>query len=249
MTLQEVFETLLHGELSELSVAESSVDNLSEKDQARLVSHINLGLTALHTRFPIKEGRVLVQLDPDRREYPLQSKFALHNEDSEEIERFLMDTAENPFRDDILKIERILTDTDFECSVNDLNDPLAIATPTASRLVVPSVILRQDPQLPDPLITATLEVVYRAKHRKIDVQAGDYDAYTVEVDLPEVFLHPLALFVGMRMHTPLGVGQGEGLSSQAYAARYEQACREITNYGAQVDKLSQNNQLREKGFV
>lgn len=249
MTLQEVFEQLTYGELSQLSIGGGAAGELSDTNYPRILPHVNLGLTALYKRFPLKEGRVVVGLMTDVVTYNIHSKYAFTNAVPATPGNYLIDTVDNPFTDDVLKIERVLTDDDFEMQINDLSDFYSVFTPTATTLRVPVDIVNQAMLLPDWLKTENLELVYRANHPKIVIDSGYLDPTTVELELPDSYLEPLLLFIASRAMSPLGTGQFEGLAGNNYFAKYEQACQQIELKNLQVDQGSQNIRLFQAGWV
>ena len=249
MNLQEIFDHLTYGELSQLSMGGGEAGVISEANYPRVLAHVNLGLTALYKRFPIKEARLIVQLTPGVTTYSITSKYAMYNTRSVEPVKYLLDTAAAPFVDDLLKIERVLTDSGYALSLNDESDVYAVSTPTASSLIVPAEIVAQDMDLPDQLKTDTLKLVYRANHPKIVRGLGPFEPARIRVQLPDSHLEPLLLFVASRATTPMGTGQFEGLAGNNYYAKYEAACQAIEILNLKVDNGSQNIRLQRGGWV
>jgi hypothetical protein len=249
MNLQEVFDQLTYGELSQLSIGGGTVGELSESNYPRVLPHVNLGLTALYKRFPLKEGRVLLDLMTDVLTYTIHSKYAFSNPVPATPGNYLIDTVAAPFTDDVLKIERSLTDAGIELQINDLSDFYSVFTPTATSLRVPVDIVNQAMLLPDWLKTERLELVYRANHPKIVIDSGYFDPTIVELELPDSYLEPLLLFIAARAMSPLGTGQFEGLAGNNYFAKYEQACQQIELHNLRVDQGSQNIRLFQNGWV
>lgn len=71
MTLQDVFDHLTYGELSQLAIGGGEEDGITPENQHRMVSHINLGLTALHKRFFLRRGEAQVFVNPGMATYTL----------------------------------------------------------------------------------------------------------------------------------------------------------------------------------
>jgi hypothetical protein len=248
MKLKEIFDQLTYGELSQLSIGGSEAGAVAPANYNRLLAHINLALTALYKRFPLKEGRVKIELQPGRLTYPIHSKYAVHGLNTTEPVRYIKDTAEEPFRDDIHKIERVYSSGGLEFGLNDLEDPFSMMTPTATVLRVPADIVTPPVELDDLLRTTTLDVVYRANHRIILGNGLDLDPEAVEVELPYSHLEPLLYFVSARLHTPTGMSNETNMGN-IYAAKYEQACQEIETRNLRVDNVSQPDRLARNGWV
>jgi hypothetical protein len=251
MKLQEVFDQLTYGELSQLSIGGGQAGVIDPSNYSRVLAHVNLGLTALYKRFNLKQGRITVELDPARVEYPLIAKFAVTTKASKEPVRYIKDTSTSPFKADILKIERVLGDSGFEYNLNMVDDKLSIVTPTSTTLRVPKDILVPPDDLPQEMRTANLEILYRANHPQmmIDTEEMDEDDIAaIELELPDTHLEPLLLFVAARAHSPIGMQQ-EGAAGINWFQRYEASCMEIENKGLRVDEDSQQNKLQRNGWA
>lgn len=239
MKLSEIFNQLAYGELSQTGLLDQTTGLIAATKYGQLVSHVNLGMTALYKRFPLKEGRVTFGLQQGRLTYPLST-----NEDINIIE----DGEYEEFNDDILKIERVLVSSGIELALNDEANSLSCFTPKATVLRVPALIVAKSPDLPSDLLTDTLTVVYRANHVSTVMTTTLNPAY-VEVDIPSSHLEPLLLFIASRVMTPMGAGQFEGQGGNNYYAKYEAACQAIELTNLKVDQGSQSTRLRNNGWV
>lgn len=248
MKLQEIFDQLTHGELSQLSLGGGADGQINTANYAKVLSHINLGLTALYKRFPLKEGRLILALQEGRVTYPLTSAYATATLGSIEPVRYIQDSQSAPFQDDIHKIERVYTAAGKELGLNDEADPYACFTPSAAVLRVPAAIVTSSVDLPDELRTATLEVVYRANHPLLVLEDGYFFPAEIEVELPYSHLEPLLYFVASRVHNPIGM-TNEFHAGNSYAAKYEMACQQLEQFNLRVDQGMQNTRLRRNGWV
>lgn len=248
MKLQEVFDQLTHGELSQLSIGGNEMGVISPANYNRLVPHVNLGLTQLYKRFPLKEGRLTLELQSNRTVYPIHSKYAVSSRSSREPVRYIKDSLAAPFKDDIHKIEKVVASTGYEFSLNDESDEYGIFTPSATVLRVSLDVADQVMDLPDELKTELVEVVYRANHPLIIADGADLEPDLIDLELPYTHLEPLLLFIASRVHTPTGMTNEANLGN-TYAAKYEAACQLLEFKGLQVDQGSQNSRLQRNGWV
>jgi hypothetical protein len=247
MTLDEVFEQLVSGELSQISIAGGEQGEITEAAYPKLVNHVNLGLTALFKRFSLKQGSMKVQLVPGHDTYTLDSKYAASNTKSKELVKYLLDEGK-PFKDDALKIESVVTDLGIELVMNQAGDPFSVSTPSMLTLKVPMVIVDQPPRLPGALRTEHLEVTYRANHPKITVGLGYFNPARVEVELPDSHLEALCYFVAGRMAAPAGMTTEERLNNVWYA-KYEGECQRLEADGLQIVTGYVNDRATRNGWV
>jgi len=245
MKLQEVFDQLRHGELSQLSIGGQPQGVVNAKNQDVFLNALNLGLTNLHTRFRIKEGRLKLLLLPDMYLYILKGAYALNNTESTESVRYI----EGDFQDDLAKIEELWTEEGHPVLLN-VKDKYSCYTPKTHVLRVPVPVINQDPDLPQYLYQLNaLDVVYRQLHPKVGPdEFGFLDVEETEIDLPYLYLEPLLYFIAGRVHHPVGM-TGEFHMGASYAAKYEQACQRLENSGMQRDEVQTNNRLTRNGWV
>lgn len=245
MKLSEVFSQLASGEFSQLSIGGAGTGEIAESYYPQLVRHINLGLTELYKRFFLKEGRLKLALQAGRYTYPLTSKYAESNTASTEPVKYLLD-ADEPFRDDLLKLEQVLTTEGKELALNDASQTYSCFTPSLQTLRVAEAVIDGDFDLPAGYRTTELLLVYRANHPIL--LDSVFDATKVELELPYSHLMPLLYFVASRVHNPIGMAN-EFHAGNNYAMKYEQACQELEHYNLQVDQGRGNTRLERGGWV
>lgn len=246
MKLTEVFAQLTYGELSQISMGGGEAGEINENNYEAVLSHINLGLTALYKRFPLKESRLTVELQPGRFTYPLAILYAESNTRSKEPVKYIKDVG-NPFTGDILKIEGVFTAAGKEFPLNDAGNVYSITTPSMAVLKIPAAIVANDGNTPEEFKTTTLEVVYRANHPVVSTE-GNFMPETYELELPYSHLEPLLLYVASRVNNPIGM-VNEFNAGNNYSAKYEMACQAIETANIRVDQGAQHDRLRSKGWV
>jgi len=248
MKLKEIFEQLTYGELSQLSLGGGEMGGITEANYPKILAHINLGLTTLYTRFPLKESSIALQLKPHLVRYTLSNRFAVSNARSQELDKYILDTSAWPFADDLIKIDKVITDAGHDMHLNNSADKYSAHTPSFNVLVVPEDMVTNASDLPDWLKTNQLAVVYRANHPKIVQSMTYFDPERVEVQLPDSYLELLLLFIASRVHNPIGM-TNEFHAGNSYSAKFEQACQQRETYGIRVDKDSQNTRLERNGWI
>lgn len=256
MKLQDVFDQLSYGELSQISIGGGKPGIIEEATWPRVLAHVQLGLTALYKRFILKEGRVKIALVNDLETYRMHSDYSIHSLRRPLEAHYLMDSLTARFSDDILKIERVLTDYRYddregrrhEVGLNNLADEYSVFTPNLTTLKVPLDIVGHGWDLPLALKTDNLEVVYRANHPKIVIPIGYFEPTRTDIELPESHLMALCYFIASRVHNPIGM-TNEFHAGNSYAAKYEAECAELENEGLEINTGSQSTRLRRGGWA
>lgn len=223
MKLQEVFDQLSGSEFSQLSIGGQEAGVINENNYARVMGYINLGLTALYTRFNLKQRRLLIPLQADADTYQLNV-------------------------DDILKIEQVLTDSGFEMPLNQEGNEISCFTPTLKSLRVPKIILTPSNMLDEQLKTDGLLVVYRANHPKLVLQTWSIAPGNKELELPTSHLEALLFFVASRVHNPVGMSN-EFHAGNSYFAKYEAECQRLKSLGLEPDQDRVESRARRNGWA
>ncbi|TXH15232.1 MAG: hypothetical protein E6R03_07525 [Hyphomicrobiaceae bacterium] len=264
MFLQEVFDQFKHGELAQIEIGSGNGGEILEQDMPKLLSNINLALTAIYTRFFLKEGRLRVQLQSSKNYYTLDPTYSVSNTKSRIPlgDRHILDTTGDRFIGDLYKVERVFAIKDSvrgeELPLNDDDEYLSLMTPTMLSLFVPTAIVNSigggtgtgtgQVEVPEAWRTAQLEVLYRAGHPKIRFGDGDFDPERVTIELPETHLEPLLYFVASRIHNPIGM-TNEFHAGNNFAARYEAVCAALEGKGMQIERFGKQNLFQARGFV
>jgi len=248
MKLSEVFRQLSYGELSQLNIGNTGAGEIKDADYDRLVAAINLGLTALHTRFPLSRKILELQLVLGTSTYFLTRDFAVSNEESAEDPKYILDTNDSPFMDELLKVLEVKTAAGYLLPLNINGEEWSLHTPSISSLQVPTGIHTPDTETPADYVTDTLLVTYQANHVYLPVGVGEYRADTVEIALPYAYLEPLLYYVASRMHNPLGM-VNEFHMGNSFSAKYEIACQNLEKHNISVDQVGTSTKFQNRGWV
>ena len=214
MKLSEFFELLEYGELANLSLSGGIDDEkgIREEDYPTLVSHINLGLSDLHTKFNLKEREVVLQEYSSITHYELDSKYAVTNTSSTEPVKYILDSETSVFNDDVLRINSAFNEIGEELPINDEYQPNSIFL-NGYRTI----------QIPYPVDTNTIFIMYRANHAKLDVQTPDLNA---EIELPAYCIEALLSYVASRVHSQRTSQEAQGAAVNLMA-KYTLICDQI----------------------
>jgi hypothetical protein len=202
-------------------------------------------LTALYKRFLLKEGRMVLELVPDRTTYPLTNTYSVANLASTFPVKYILDQDE-PFMNDLLKVERIYTNAQFEMKLNDLSDEYSLMMRAYNLLYVPLPVVNRTNEVPCDLKTPTLEIFYRAAHPVIPIGV---DPCVTVLELPDSHNEALLYFVASRLMMPTGVGQLEGYGGNMWFQRYEAECARLEQQAMYVHRDAQNTRLVANGWA
>jgi hypothetical protein len=229
MILSDIFEQLQYGELAHLAVGQLD----DAQNQKQVVAHLNLALLELHKRFWLISKNLIIQTYPELTEYIIDEAHLVSNQVSPESYKYILDSASDPFSNDLLKIEAIFDSEGEELPLNDENRDSSFFTPQYN-------ILRS----PSDFEGEVVLVRYRAKHPKIDL---DCDSDQTEILLPDAYLEPLLLYIAHRASRILNSDTNQ--ESNNYYQQYEAACKAISDKGYEIRPYPTNMKLDVNGWV
>lgn len=248
MKLQEIFNQLSYGELSNVFIGSLDKQGIQPEHYKQLISHLNLGLNNLFKRFPLKEGELILKLTEGIYTYPLKKDFAENNLKSVEDNLYILDGEDKPFEGDIIKVERVYLESGVELPLNDEHADYSIFTPNLYTIRVPHLLVDKPDSLDEQLRTDTLKIIYRATHPFIEYK-DNLDPNKVEVDLPYSHLEALLYFIASRVNNPIGL-QNDFHAGNMYASKYEKECQLLEMQNIRVDQgVITNTRLYRNGWV
>lgn len=107
-------------------------------------------------------------------------------------------------------------------------------------------------RVPDKLWQAgvrELDVIYRAGHKKLDKSLILDSPELVDIDLPEAFREPLMLNIAAQIMNPIGTVAEGFHEGNNYAAKFENACKYLEEYGWEVSTVFERSTFNRSGFV
>lgn len=238
MRLVDILKDLTYGELSDLHIGNlipGEGDNEPDPHQyEQIVGYINLGLKELYKRFYLKSREIYIELQDELSVYKLSSDYAQANTASAipEADRYIADSVDSPFLDDLLKIECVFDEAGAQIALNDHDDENSIFTPTYRSL-----------QVPYPATGTTLAVQYRAAPDKI-IATPATEAADVEVELPNSLHDALLYYVGSRAHRATDMEK-----SADYWQMFKKSCDDVDNYGLEIQPETSNHRFDQNGWV
>ena len=211
--LEDIFDQLAYGEFLSLDLGADGCKGISVDDYPKIAVHINLALTELYKRFNLKMNKVTIQLFSEVTDYKIHSIYAQSNTESKEPIKWIADLVGPPYKDDLLKIERVYNELGCELTLNDPSDCCTINTPEYNVI-----------QYNYPDDENTLLVKYRAAPEYIPTKKLIPE--NVYVNIPLSLVEALLWYVAGRIMTNLNLAGDIGEGNN-YTMKFEKSVQEV----------------------
>lgn len=154
---------------------------------------------------------------------------------STEPVKYITDTAENPFQDDILKIEQVYDELGNLLFLNDSDEPLSVFTPDYRSI-----------QVPWPNDYNAVAVQYRADHPTLVYTQG-MDPSEIEVSVPNSLKEALIYYIASRAFGALGGDQGT--EGHDYWQKFTASCLQVGKDGLYIQTEPTNCRFDRGGWI
>lgn len=233
MIIDDLYEKLSFGPYAALFSGGDASGYVDEQAQGQVLSHANDGLLRLYTKFDLYQKTVLVEMDELTTYYHLSSKFAVSNDASTEIRRYIRDLPEEPFIDDVIRVLEIYNGFGYRQPLNDDGNPWSIFTPQKNTI-----------QVPQPMPGQVLSVTYQAKHPKLVPGDGSQ-----EIMLPDVLVEPLVSYIAYKKYTNMATPESTA-KAQEHLAMFNSLCDEaVMNDAVNSSAATTNTRFEKRGFI
>lgn len=227
MKVSDAFQELCYGELNTHRLAESGA--ISPENYSRMIHHLNMGLLALYTRFPLLVKELTLQQKSWITVYKLKKEHAV-TDPSDEV-KYIIDSRFDPFIGDLIRVEEVSDEVGDVLEMNSTDHNKVALTPSMDTL-----------EIPNPTDTNVLFVTYRAKHP----QLVNVDS---ELLLPQHLLGALYAYTGMRVYAG-GTSQEQLTKGAELESKYERICQKMELDGmVNTDVLVLNMKPYERGWI
>lgn len=238
LTLHDIFHDFTSGEFAQLSIGGRGKGKIEPEDYSLLIPHINLALIDLYTKFELRTRELQVDLKDWMSVYKLHSDFA-YSSPAEPVNgypKYISDTPEHPFTDDIIRIEEAFNEDGSHVALNQPEVEGGIFTPRYDTI-----------QVPQSIGGSTLFLVYRARPDLIPTDIEDPSQ--VEIELPMSHRSALLYYVASRVFTSV-TGQDTSAVGQEYRMKYMQEVTQIQQFNLNQENSSQlNKRIHNRGWV
>lgn len=208
MTLDDLYERLAIGELTNLAIVNGGV--LVEEAKSKVVLYANDALKRLYTRFPLKTDQLFLQPVGWITRYSLSKVNAKTQQNGDHTRTYyIQDTASEPFSDDVIKVLSVYNRHGFEVPLNKPSDPMSVFT------LQPTLL-----QIPHPGDHNILAVMYQAYHPFLTL-----DETGSPIQLPEFLMEALTSYIASKVFSHMN-GQENVAKSQEFMNTFETICVE-----------------------
>lgn len=230
MNLRQLIDHLVQNNLYQFNMAKN-------EQFPAIINALNLELTKLYSRYPVLEKDVAFRRFPEISLYHLTRRYCRSNDESKELYKYILDTKDNPFLGDILKIENAYTESGQHIVLNDNNNPRAWFTPSFDTIQIPNTT---------DIDTRIAVIGYKAKPEHIDPNTTDFEK---DIYIPSYLEEPMIYGITMRVAERLPTQTGMQVVQMAQA-KYKELCDNVDTLNLfHENNVSTNIKLGMRKFV
>ena len=230
MNLRQLIDHLVQNNLYQFNMAKN-------EQFPAIINALNLELTQLYSRYPVLEKEVAFRRFPEISLYHLTRRYCRSNDESKELYKYILDTHDNPFLGDVLKIENAYTESGQHIVLNDNNNPRAWFTPSFDTIQIPNTT---------DIDTRIAIIGYKAKPEHIDPNTTDFEK---DIYIPSYLEEPMIYGITMRVAERLPTQTGMQVVQMAQA-KYKELCDNVDTLNLfHENNVSTNIKLGMRKFV
>jgi hypothetical protein len=236
-TFGEFIEDLSFGPLAGLSIGSEGAGTIKEGKLQRIASLANGGLRRLHSRFILSEKSLVIRCVFDRSVYPLLVEHSFTIGDPT-VDRFILDTYEDSFKEDVIKIIKAVTPGEdgkemIDIPLNDEGKDTSIFTPSSREVQIPSSVAGD-----------LYAFTYQAHHADLDHENMDQD-----ILIPDSLDMALETWVASKIFGSMNGTENKARSLELMSF-YEIICNETLSKDlASTSSIKTTSKLENRGFV
>lgn len=230
MNLRQLIDHLVQNNLYQFNMAKN-------EQFPAIINALNLELTQLYSRYPVLEKDIAFRRFPEISLYHLTRRYCRSNDESKELYKYILDTKDNPFLGDVLKIENAYTESGQHIVLNDNNNPRAWFTPSFDTIQIPNTT---------DIDTRIAIIGYKAKPEHIDPNTTDFEK---DIYIPSYLEEPMIYGITMRVAERLPTQTGMQVVQMAQA-KYKELCDNVDTLNLfHENNVSTNIKLGMRKFV
>lgn len=237
MTLSDYLKTLSYQAFSNLNAGNQGSGNFNINAITKVVSYLNEALTRIYTRFILETDTVFIDCDEGITNYVLTKEHTLSNaikleEPPKEV--YILDSIENPFKDNVIKILDAFDAYTNPMPLNDPLDPNSVFVINYNTLQVPSTYKDKG-----------ISILYQANHLPLDYEKRPDQ----EIKIPPFLTGALTAYVAFLWYSDINTAEAVQ-NAMKYQQIYEAICQEVIQQDlSQTTYATVGNKLHKRGFV
>ena len=241
MNVGDLFERLSFGEFNDHTIGMEGEGDIDPNHQSKVISHANNALTELFSKFTHNKDYVKLRLLEGLQRYRITAANALS---VDPVNGFIMDTEQEPYTDNLIKILGIKVLDDPETIVNEgmgLSLNRRDIEDTTMRI---KTLNYRTLFIEDPVPGRVIEIEYQAKHPKLVTPAD----LSQEIDIHPVLETALEAHIAYQSFGSMN-GEAHLAKSRILWGRYQQICERVDLEDLlQETDNSDYDRLHQKGF-
>lgn len=242
----EIFENLSYGVLQNLAIGEEGSGFILETRRPAVLFNINEALDDLHRRFLLSEQILTLRTYDHITSYKIspENTFSLsgsnydpNNEDPDGP--YIIDSIEEPFQDNMVKILSAYTSGGHELPINDVNSWDSIFTPHGSLI-----------QVPNPGSMDFLVIEYQAHHPKLTYHGLESNEVLEQVvELPKVLHSAMYAYIAYKTYSNMNTQESSAKAAEHFNM-YQGICQNVIEKDLVSEgRPTSNAKFRRGGWV
>jgi hypothetical protein len=212
MNVQELYQNLSYGALSNLAMSNSGSGDIVEARRPSVILAANEALLRLYSRFTLKEKDCVIRMVDGVTNYHLRKRFAIWTRPQVEKTPYILDMPLEPFEEDVIKITSVFDSSGHSLPLNDDDQSFAVFTPQADIL-----------QVPRPILGGALSIVYQARHEKLD-----HTKLEQPIEVPDVLEGAFLSYTAFKIFSSMGTAEATAKAME-HNENYEAICTEVVD--------------------
>lgn len=231
MKVSNIFNDLKYGELRHFNLGESETEGLFPIHNNMIINLINQGLLDIYSRVPLMFKEIFIQPKTNMTIYRLLKKYAV-SDATLNVPKFILDSIEEPFYGNIIKIHGVYDKNGCAITLNDSAACNSIFVTGMDTI-----------QVPNPSDVDPLSIIYRTFPQEL-YENGDM---TQEVDIPYVYKQALLHFIVAKCHLSRAHMDSE-VKESTYMAKYNSEIEYQKSLGHLVADETSQTKFGMRGF-
>lgn len=229
MIVSDLLARLSYGPLSNLSIGQDGAGTIDPSKVPVVIQYANDCIQKLFTKFVLIEKQLIIQQSETQTTYKIN---VANTVSSGAVGAYILDTMDNPYTDDLIKILGVFDQYGHEIHMNDEGSHYSVFTPRVDTL-----------QVPEPKDGEPLFLIYQAKHPKLDPSVT-----TTTIDIPSILEQALVNYVASEVFSNMN-GQENLVKAKDLMDKYTITCGEVLQEDLVNSSVSQTSKkFHERGF-